>query len=115
MNFTATGVVLSILCMEDDLHRFCRRLSAAVNQGSMHLNSVVATGSQIYPVRVDTIRYSPTLLRCEFRMRHAGHKVSEFDAHALIARVRNCQILDSQFVDEDGNPVGPVQKYSVAS
>lgn len=115
MNAKATGVVLSVLCTEDDLHRFSRRLAATVNQSSMHLSSVIATGSQIYPIRIDTIRHSPTLLRCEFRMRNTGSSVGEFDAHNVISRLRNCQVLEAQFIDDNGNNVGTIHTYSAAS
>jgi len=109
------GLVVSILCVEDDLQRFCRRLVAIVNHGPMHLARVVATGSQIYPTRSDTIRDSATLLRCEFRMRNSGTSVDEDEARKLLDRISVYQLLDSHLVDESGVNIGPADRFAAAS
>ena len=108
-------LVTSILCPEEDVHAFCRRLVAQVNNGPMHLASVVTSGSQIYPVRVDAIGFAPTILRCEFRMRNTGTPVSAADACDLLDRLSGHQILDSHFVDKHGLVVRPFNDYLVAS
>lgn len=115
MSIEPKGLVVSILCVEDDLQRFCRRLVSIVNHGPMHLARVVATGSQIYPTRSDTIRDSATLLRCEFRMRNSGTTVNEDEARKLLDRISVYQVLDSHLVDESGVNIGPVDKFAAAS
>ena len=115
MRIEPKGLVVSILCVDDDLQRFCRRLVSIVNHGPMHLARVVATGSQIYPTRSDTIRDSATLLRCEFRMRNTGTTVDENEARKLLDRIAVYQVLDSHLVDESGVNIGPVDKFAAAS
>lgn len=109
------ALVASIMCVDDDLQQFCRRLVTLTSPGTMHLSQVVATGAQIYPVRVDTIRGTATLLRCEFRMRKTGSAVTPLDATALLDRIRSCHVLDSYLVDSRGVNLGPVEPYPVAS
>lgn len=109
------AVVVSILSVEDDLQRFSRRLAAEVNQGPLHLARVVATGTQVYPVRLDTLRDSATLLRCEFRMRHAATPISIEVARGLLERIRSHQVLEAQLIDDHGMVIGPVEEFSVAS
>lgn len=109
------SLVTSILCPEEDVHAFCRRLVAKVNDGPMHLASVITSGSQIYPVRVDSIGFAPTILRCEFRMRNTGTSVSAAHACDLLDRLSGHQILDSHFVDKHGSVVRPFNDYLVAS
>lgn len=115
MTIEPKGLVVSILCVDDDLPRFCRRLVSIVNHGPMHLARVVATGSQIYPTRSDTIRDSATLLRCEFRMRNTGTTVDENEARKLLDRISVYQVLDSHLVDESGVNIGPVDNFAAAS
>jgi hypothetical protein len=114
-NISPLGLVTSILCPEEDVHGFCRRLVTKVNDGPMHLASVITSGSQIYPVRVDAIGFAPTILRCEFRMRNTGTPVSAADACDLLDRLSGYQILDSHFVDKHGSVVRPFNDYLVAS
>ena len=109
------GMVVSILCVEEDLQRFCRRLVGLVNHGPMHLAQAIATGSQVYPTRSDTVRGSATVLRCEFRMRNTGLPVGEVDALGLLDRISTHQILDSHLIDASGTNLGPVQNFAVAS
>ena len=115
MNGEPMALVTSILCPEEDVHAFCRRLVTRINGGPMHLASVITSGSQIYPVRIDAIGFAPTILRCEFRMRNTGTSVSAAHACDLLDRLSGHQILDSHFVDKHGSVVRPFNDYLVAS
>jgi len=75
-------VTISVLCAEESLASFCRRLAAAVNPGPMHLARVFAVATQVYPVRVDAMWGEATVLNCEFRMRRAGAAVDAGSAGA---------------------------------
>lgn len=109
------AVIVSILSGDEDLQRTCRRLAAEVNHGPMHLARVVATGTQVYPVRLDSLRDTATLLRCEFRMRNTGQPVSIESARDLLDRLNSFEILDSHLVDVTGLSAGPVVDLRVAS
>lgn len=108
------GVVVSILCTDDDPQRFSRRLVAMVNHGPMHVSHVVAAGLQIYPVRVDTLRGSATLLRVEFRMRNSGTPVGEADIRDLFQRIASLEVLDSHLFDANGVNLGPAIRLAEA-
>jgi hypothetical protein len=103
---TAHALVVSVLCVEDDLQRFSRRLASQVNQSRMHLASVLATGTQVYPVRVDSLRGTASILRCEFRMRNTGAPVTMHEAGDVMRRITGAQVLEAHMVDGDGNSVG---------
>lgn len=109
------AVVVSILCIDDEPQSFCRRLASVVNHGRMHLAQVVSTGSQIYPVRTDSVRGSATLLRCEFRMRESGIDVSDEDVRGLLERISTYQVLDSFLIDGHGVNIGPASDFAQAS
>lgn len=109
------GVVVSLLCKEEEPQRFCRRLATVVNNGAMHLVRAVATGSQVYPVGMNTAPGSATLLRCEFRLRHAVRPIRDADVRDLLDRIRELQVLDAHLVDEHGVNIGPAAEVAVAS
>ncbi len=109
------AVVVSLVAGDDDPRAWCRRLAAEVNHGSMHLARVIATGTQVYPVRNDTWSGTATVLRCEFRMRNTGTPATAEAAHALLARLQHHQMLEAYFVDAYGTALGPVDALRAAS
>lgn len=109
------AIVVSILSVDEDLQRFCRRLASDVNPSSLHLARVVATGTQIYPIRLDTLRDTATVLRCEFRMRNAGSPITREVVRDLLDRLDAHELLDSHLVDARGSSTGPVDELPVAS
>lgn len=109
------GVIVSILCVEDDPQRLCRRLASAVNNGPMHLTKVVATGLQIYPVQAEGGRGPAAQLRCDFRVRKTGSPVTDADVRDLFDRIRGFDVLDSHLIDGQGVNLGPAMVVAVAS
>ena len=114
MSNTPMGLVVSMLCAEDDPRQMCRRLVSLVNHGPMHLTRVVATGMQIYPVSPELYRGSSALLRCEFRMRRTGAPVSDADVQALLERLGTIRVLDAHLVDAAGVNLGPATRVATA-
>ena len=109
-----SGIVVTLLCMDGELQRFGRRLAAAANPGPMHLARVVSTGTQIYPVRNDALG-EPTMLRCEFRMRHAATEVTDEHARALLDRIGDFNVIKAHFIDDHDVIVGPVATQLISS
>lgn len=79
----------------------------------MHLARVVSTGTQIYPVRHDSLG-EPTMLRCEFRMRNAMAEVTDDEARRLMERIRHFNVIKAHFIDEHDVIVGPVETLVIA-
>jgi len=109
------ALVVSVITTDDDPRRFCRQLASTVNGGPMHLAQALATATQVYPTRVDTLRGVATVLRCEFRMRQTGAPVTEQAARALLERIGSHQLLDVHYVDANGSSLGPVNALLAAS
>ena len=83
------GVVMSIVCTEPDELRFCRRLSADVNQGPLFLASVLVTGRQVYPFHDPLLGNPDSLMRCEFRLRDVSAVISHQHIQDLCKRLDN--------------------------
>lgn len=115
MSSSPMGMIVSIMCAEDDLQRFSRRLASMVNPSPMHLTQVIATGSQVYPFNQRSVRGTAALLQCEFRMRNSGTSITEDDARKLLDRISSCQVLDSYLVDDLGVKVCAINPMSIAS
>lgn len=112
---TRAALMVSVMTTDDDLRAFSRRLAALVNNGPMHLAQVLATATQVYPVRSDSISGSATLLRCELRMRRTGVPVTEQAAYDVLERLRSCQLVEAHYLDERGLSIGPVDVMLQAS
>jgi hypothetical protein len=108
-------LMVSLLCVDDDLQSFSRRLASQVNQSRMFLASVLATGTQVYPFRVDSIRGTASRLECTFRMRNTGSAITDADANDTLSRIEGCQILEARLVDESGVDIGSPLRLQVAS
>ena len=109
------ALMVSVMTTDDDLRGFSRRLASLVNHGPMHLAQALATATQVYPVRTDSISGTATLLRCEFRMRRSGSPVTEQAAFDVLERLRTCQLLDAHYLDDRGLSLGPVDVMPQAS
>lgn len=120
MNGSITGqmsgkdkAILSIVCTDDDVTAFSRRLATAVNDSSMHLIGVYGLATQVYPVRAETLRGMATITRCEFKMRNTGQPISEYAFADMMSRLRGYEVLDHKLVGESVPAWGDV--YPVAS
>jgi hypothetical protein len=109
------ALMVSLMTVDDDLRAFGRRVATLVNNGPMHLAQMLATATQVYPTRTDSIAGTATMLRCEFRMRHSGAPVTRQAAHDVLERLRCCQLLDAHYLDESGRSIGPVDLMLQAS
>lgn len=105
--------ILSIVCTDDDVTAFSRRLATAVNDSSMHLIGVYGLATQVYPVRAETLRGMATITRCEFKMRNTGQPISEYAFADMMSRLRGYEVLDHKLVGESVPAWGDV--YPVAS
>lgn len=115
MSTPAMALVVSVLSTDDDPRSFCRRLASMANQGPMHLAQALATATQVYPTRDDSLRGTATVLRCEFRMRNTGAAVNDEAARSLLGRLAGVQLLDAHYVDARGVALGPVDELRAAS
>jgi hypothetical protein len=91
-------VTLALMCSDESLSAFCRRLACAVNQGPMHLARVLAVAAQVYPARVDSLLGEGTVLSCEFRMRRSGGAVTPAEVADLRRRLASFEVIDHPFV-----------------
>lgn len=105
--------ILSIVCADDDVTAFSRRLATAVNDSCMHLIGVYGLATQVYPVRAETLRGMATITRCEFKMRNTGQPVSEYALADMMSRLHGYEVLDHKLVGESVPAWGDV--YPVAS
>jgi hypothetical protein len=97
---TKQKAILSIVCTDDDLPTFGRRLACAVNDSCMHLMGVYELATQVYPIRTDSVRGVATITRCEFKMRNTGQSISEYALADLMSRLRAYEVLDHKLVGE---------------
>lgn len=105
--------ILSIVCTDDDVVSFGRRLATAVNNGQMHLIGVYGLATQVYPVRSESLRGTATITRCEFKMRNTGQPITEYALGDLMSRLRGYEVLDHKLVGESVHAWGDV--FPVAS
>lgn len=94
------ALVVTMTTTGEGLDRFCHRLSAVIQPSQAYLASVIATGTQIYPVRLDAIGMKPTLLECEFRPREQGGCMTREMALDVLARLSLFEVTDAVIVDE---------------
>lgn len=85
----ARGLVMTVLCTESDALRFCRRMSADVNQGPLHLARAMITGHQVYPFHDSVLGSPDVLVRCEFRPRNVSAMLSDHHVEDLLRRLEN--------------------------
>lgn len=106
---SASRIVISLVAVGEEPERLCRRLSAAVNQSPFHVVSVVSTGTQIYPVRMDAVGGRPVLLECELRPRDGRTQVTSTALDDILARLRRFEVRQAVLVGGDGaTRIGPV-------
>ncbi len=106
----ADPVTISLLCADESLAAFCRRLAAAVNPGPMYLARAFAVATQVYPVRLDAVWGEVTVLNCEFRMRRAGAPVDVGAVADLRRRLLAFDVLEHHFVP----PMAQVEAASLS-
>jgi hypothetical protein len=111
----AQSMVVSILCADDELQRFSRRLASKVNPSRLHLASVIAAGTQIYPFRTDSLKGVAVLLQCEFRKRNSGSTVTPEDAHDVLERLDGYQVIGATLLAADGSHIGMPSQLRSAS
>ena len=111
MKKTAHGIVATIAGTGTDEQRFCRRLSADVNQSQMHLASVYVTGRQVYPSHMAVLGEPDMLLRCEFRLRNGSSELACQHAADLLARLKGYHLVELHYVDQDGLQIGQVESF----
>lgn len=99
----AKGVVMSVVCTEPDHQRFCRRISAVVNQSQMYLSRVMVMGRQVYPVHDAVLGNPDTLLRCEFRIRDSTSSISDAHVHDLLQRLETYEVIEAHTFDHGGS------------
>lgn len=114
MTTTATALVATIITAGENLDRFSRRLASRVNQSPLHLARVISRGSQIYPVRLDSVGGTATYLECEFRPRQTGATVSKEVALDVYARLEHFEVVRLSLVDDAGTVVGNVGEIRAA-
>lgn len=109
------SLIVSVMTVDDDLRAVGCRIASMVNHGPMHLAQALATATQVYPTRSDSIVGTATLLRCEFRMRRTGAPVTDQAARDVLERLQGCQVLDAHLLDGAGCSVGHLQVIPRAS
>ena len=102
MKKVSKGIVVNIVGSGTDEQRFCRRLSADVNQGQLHLAQVFVTGRQVYPSHIAVLGEPDMLFRCEFRLRNGVSTVTCEHISDLLSRLRSYHIVEAHLVDENG-------------
>lgn len=111
MKKAAHGIVATIVGAGTDEQRFCRRLSADVNQSQMHLASVYVMGRQVYPSHIAVLGEPDMLFRCEFRLRNNANELTCQQATDLFARLSGHHIVDAYYVDQEGLQMGRVESF----
>lgn len=109
------GIVASIIGAGTDEQRFCRRLSADVNQGQLHLARVFVTGRQVYPSHIAVLGEPDMLFRCEFRVRNSASTLTCEQVADLMDRLKGYEIVDTFLVDEDGLQIGRFDVFTQLS
>ena len=102
MRSEAKGVVLGIVCNESDALRFCRRMSADVNQGLLSLTRIMVTGRQIYPTHDSILGNPDTLMRCEFRVRNVSAVIADDHLRDLFRRLEGYEVIEAHTIDHGG-------------
>ena len=111
MKKTPRGIVATIAGTGTDEQRFCRRLSADVNQSQMHLASVYVTGRQVYPTHIAVLGEPDMLLRCEFRLRDGASELTCHHVADLLARLKDYHLVELHYVDGNGLQLGRVETF----
>ncbi len=115
MKKTAKLLIVSLLCAEDDLKAYCRRLVAFTNNSSMYLARVVATGTQVYPESATSITGLTAVLTCEFRMRNTGTDVDEQAARDVLSRIVTLDVEGAHLATEDCELLTALVRRQVAA
>lgn len=102
MSNEAKGVVLSIVCAESDELRFCRRISADVNQSPLSLTRVMVMGRQVYPTHDSVLGNPDTLMRCEFRVRNVSAVIADAHIRDLFGRLERYEVVEAHTIDTSG-------------
>jgi len=79
------AVVLTIVCVDDDLRSFCRHVSGVVARTSWRLARAFAVARQVHPQHPDALGTLATLMHCEFRTLDAGTPVTDGAVTELLA------------------------------
>jgi len=109
-----TALVVSITSGAENLAAFCRRMTCHSNPSSMYLSKVISRGTQIYPVRLDLLGGSATILECEFRMRNIGGEVTDDAARDLLLRLSHLDVTRAWIVDEANEVLAILDEALVA-
>ena len=108
-NRQVKGLAVDIMCAEPDELRFCRKLSADVNQGTMSLVRVMVLGRQVYPRAEAVLGVADVLLRCEFRIRDASVEATDNDIRRLFERLSRYVLVDAHTIDHAGGVITRVE------
>jgi hypothetical protein len=115
MTKTAKLLIVSLLCAEDDLKAYCRRLVTFTNNSSMYLARVVATGTQVYPESATSITGLTAVLTCEFRMRKSGSDVDEHAARDVLSRIVTLDVDGAYLATDDREALTTLVRRQVAA
>jgi len=102
-----TAVVLTIVCVDDDLRSFCRHVSGLVARSSWTLTRAFAVARQVHPHHPDALGALATLMHCEFRPVDAGTPVSDHDEAELLRRLSVLETFGMRRLTEPAD-FGPV-------
>ncbi|MFM8855819.1 MAG: hypothetical protein ACKOI2_01165 [Actinomycetota bacterium] len=94
---------MSIVCTEPDHQRFCRRISAVVNQSQVYLSRVMVMGRQVYPTHDAVLGNPDTLLRSEFRIRDSSSSISDAHIQDLLQRLESLEVIEAHTFNHRGS------------
>ena len=101
------AVVLTIVCVDDDLRSFCRHVSGVVARTSWRLARAFAVARQVHPQHPDALGTLATLMHCEFRTVETGTTVTDDAVAELLASLSGLEAFGVQHLSGLAEPHFP--------